>query len=364
LPAEFFSLIAEAQNYYPPEFYEPRYLRLAFNKLSGTIPTEVGTVVLAELELQNNTLVGTIPTQIGDSSSSTLAELRLSNNQLIGNIPSELGFLHILRLNLNDNQLEGTIPTELFDTGTNPNQFFYEIYLNNNSLTGPIPSEIGNLQWTNELDFSHNFLSGEIPTQFGMIGDHTPYLIDLSNNDLDGTFPTELGRLKDIVEFYINNNNLGGSLPSEFGQLSQIPDFRFFSPSVVLDVSDNNFIGQPPRMVRVSREETSYTFSMIADNNQFSGRLSETYCSEREDSDDEEILSFIGSQFNCPLPFCCDDPGNNCGDPCIERNNDDDDNDENDNDDEDDNISSGNYPHSYSHLLALLVAFNLFLFGF
>ena len=85
---------------------------LLSNKLSGTIPSELGQ--LSNLEyvfLGNNQLSGTIPSELGQLSN--LAGLSLGNNHLTGSIPSELGQLSKLEiLYLYSNHLTGTIPKE------------------------------------------------------------------------------------------------------------------------------------------------------------------------------------------------------------------------------------------------------------
>ena len=124
-------------------------LELVDNRLSGTIPVEIGNLTsLSELFLGFsqlsvflgfNQLSGTIPVEIGNLTS--LTALFLGGNQLSGTIPVEIGNLTSLRsLTLGGNQLSGTIPVEIGNLTS-----LSELYLNDNQLSGTIPVEIGNL---------------------------------------------------------------------------------------------------------------------------------------------------------------------------------------------------------------------------
>ncbi|CAL4889920.1 unnamed protein product [Urochloa decumbens] len=95
----------------------PKVLNLANNKLTGTIPKEIGRLKsLAELDLSFNYLSGEIPQQL--CSLSNLQALDLSNNYLTGEIPLALNKLSFLaEFNVSNNDLEGLIPTGgQFDT--------------------------------------------------------------------------------------------------------------------------------------------------------------------------------------------------------------------------------------------------------
>merc|ERR1712137_990138 len=82
---------------------------LESNKLSGTIPAEIGNLInLEELILESNKLSGTIPAEIGNLIN--LSILILSSNELSGSIPEGIDNLNLGGLDLHDNKLSGIIP--------------------------------------------------------------------------------------------------------------------------------------------------------------------------------------------------------------------------------------------------------------
>ena len=112
---------------------------------------------VSELRLDYDELGGTIPSELGN-----LANLRilyLNNNHLTGGIPAELGNLANLQyLHLERNQLTGAIPAKLGDLAN-----LWELDLTGNRLTGDIPSELGNLANLRRLYLGGNRLTGCVP---------------------------------------------------------------------------------------------------------------------------------------------------------------------------------------------------------
>ena len=202
-------------------------LALDANRLSGTIPSELGNLSdLSILSLDTNELSGTIPSELG--SLSDLIGLSLESNQLTGIIPSELGNLpRLAALSLESNQLTGTIPSEL---GNLPNMESF--LLDSNQLTGTIPSELGNLPILAILSLDTNELSGTIPSELGNLSLLTS--LSLAQNQLTGTIPSELGNLPNLVTLSLEDNLLTGSLPSE------LPNILF------INLSGNQLSGTLP----------------------------------------------------------------------------------------------------------------------
>ena len=101
---------------------------------------------LQGLELYGNRLTGTIPTELGRLTS--MQGLHIDNNQLTGTIPAELGRLSNLRwLTLHDNRLTGEVPTEL---GRLTN--LQQLYLSGNRFSGCVPP---GLRGVSETDRTH-----------------------------------------------------------------------------------------------------------------------------------------------------------------------------------------------------------------
>jgi hypothetical protein len=88
-------------------------LLLHVNRLSGTIPPELGKLAnLERLQLQGNNLTGTIPHELRMLTNHE--RLQLQGNNLTGTIPHELGKLSNLEwLDLRYNNFSGNIPSEV-----------------------------------------------------------------------------------------------------------------------------------------------------------------------------------------------------------------------------------------------------------
>ena len=221
-------------------------LNLGDNRLSGTIPSELGSLTnLLGLYLHENELSGTIPPELGNLTG--LTTLSLSENELSGTIPSELGSLtNLLGLYLHENELSGTIPPELDNlTGLTT------LSLSGNELSGTIPSELGALTNLLGLYLHQNELSGTIPSKLGSLTGLS--FLWLSRTELSGTIPSELGALTELQNLVLHGNELSGTIPSELGALTRlinlnlssnelsgtIPDFSTLQSLLSLEVSYN-----------------------------------------------------------------------------------------------------------------------------
>ncbi|XP_037445878.1 receptor-like protein 3 [Triticum dicoccoides] len=89
----------------------PKVLKLGKNKLTGTIPQEIGHLkALLCLDLSFNNFYGEIPQSVCNLTN--LQILDLSNNHLTGEIPAAFETLHFLsEFNMSNNDLGGPIPT-------------------------------------------------------------------------------------------------------------------------------------------------------------------------------------------------------------------------------------------------------------
>jgi len=197
---------------------------LSFNKLAGTLPSEIGNFPeLTTLDLTGNRdLHGNIPPEIGDLSK--LKDLDLSWSSFSGNIPPDLGDLsNLISLDLSNNDLNGTIPEELGNLSVSK-----YLALSDNRLTGSIPGSFENLQNLRNLKLSNNYLEGSIPAFIGKLTNI--YNLDLSGNQLSGAVPAELADITPLEYLYLNNN-----------LLDELPDLSALQELYRCDISNNFF---------------------------------------------------------------------------------------------------------------------------
>ncbi|KAM5582861.1 hypothetical protein ABKV19_002997 [Rosa sericea] len=112
------------------------FLDISYNSLSGTIPTNLGTLsYLQVLNLGHNMLGGNIPESFGGLKA--IGVLDLSHNNLLGFLPGSLETLSFLSdLDVSNNNLTGTIPS-----GGQLTTFPASRYENNSGLCGiPLPA--------------------------------------------------------------------------------------------------------------------------------------------------------------------------------------------------------------------------------
>jgi len=112
------------------------FLVLYDNQFGGTIPQLMNLQEMFYFDLSYNKLTGTLPADIGKSYKS-LKQLYLDHNQFTGSIPESyptISFGRIYVLTLNDNMLTGGVPTGWVDE----NYFLDTLTVQNNNLTIPI----------------------------------------------------------------------------------------------------------------------------------------------------------------------------------------------------------------------------------
>ncbi|KAL6900976.1 hypothetical protein ACP4OV_005652 [Aristida adscensionis] len=233
-------------------------LHLSKNKISGTLPTSFQSCNrLIFLDIRQNNLSGNIPRWIGDGLQ-TLAFLSLGSNQFSGEIPEELSLLHALQyLDFSNNKLCGPVPHFLgnltalhsghpvWDTSYflefmvyGVGGSYFSVYadtlearylgylvqfgnyilvnsidLSANQLTGEIPSEIGVLSALHSLNLSRNRISGSIPEELGSMTNLES--LDLSWNDLSGPIPHSLTSVLYLSFVNLSYNDLSGKIPKE-----------------------------------------------------------------------------------------------------------------------------------------------------
>ncbi|XP_047321496.1 probably inactive leucine-rich repeat receptor-like protein kinase At3g28040 [Impatiens glandulifera] len=208
-------------------------LDLSYNFLTGAPSESIGRLTgsLNFFSLSNNMLTGEFPQWI--SNFGNLQYLDLSNNGFTGVLPLTIGEMKQLSyLGISSNKISGGIPISLM----NSNQLTV-LKLRDNLLNGSIPEGLFNLG-LNEIDFSGNQLSGQIPAPGSSKLIESLQRLDLSRNNLSGNIPAEIGLFSKLN--YLNlswNGELRSRIPPELG---------FFQNLIVLDLRNNAFYGSIP----------------------------------------------------------------------------------------------------------------------
>ncbi|KAK7300538.1 hypothetical protein RJT34_11384 [Clitoria ternatea] len=182
-------------------------LYLHTNKLEGSIPFTLRYCTrMQSFGVSENNLSGDVPNQTFGYLEG-LINLDLSINSLTGSIPSEFGTLkHLSLLYLYENKLSGEIPMELGACSQ-----LTELILQRNFFYGSIPSFLGSLNSLEILDLSKNNFSSTIPHEL----QNLTFLstLNLSFNHLYGEIPIG-GVFNNVTKFsLIGNDDLCGGIP-------------------------------------------------------------------------------------------------------------------------------------------------------
>ncbi|KAG5233634.1 receptor protein [Salix suchowensis] len=276
------------------------FLILASNsKLTGEISSSICKLrSLQVLDLSNNSLSGSTPLCLGNFSNS-LSVLHLGMNSLQGTMPSTFSKDNSLQyLNLGGNEVEGNIPPsiinctmlEVLDLGSNKIEDTFPSFLEalselkilvlkSNKLQGFVNGPAANDSAFSKLrifDISDNKFSGPLPTGYinsleaMMASDHnmnymstavsTNYVysiqitwkgveiefakiqsnirvLDLSDNSFTGEIPKVIGKLKALQKLNLSHNSLTGHIQSSLGNLTNLES---------LDLSSNSLTGRIP----------------------------------------------------------------------------------------------------------------------
>ncbi|KAE8712460.1 hypothetical protein F3Y22_tig00110254pilonHSYRG00013 [Hibiscus syriacus] len=198
-----------------------RTLLFSYNNLTGTIPKEIGNLVGLELlALDENMLTGCIPDSIGKCSK--LKSFHAYTNRITGEIPHSLGNItELIVFDLSDNFLEGGKPAFL------GNFIRLEVLdLSQNRLNDTIPKKaIGLCSFLRALSFASNSLTGTLPPELETM------------NSFEGTIPSSFRKLRSLQELDVSHNNLSGQIQEFLGELPLFTN---------LNLSFSSFEGKVP----------------------------------------------------------------------------------------------------------------------
>mmetsp|Transcript_13451 Transcript_13451/g.27860 ORF Transcript_13451/g.27860 Transcript_13451/m.27860 type:complete len:529 (-) Transcript_13451:889-2475(-) len=167
-----------------------RTMVLSTNRMTGTIPTEHGTLTaIREYRAGSNNLKGEIPDELANME--LVAYIDLSENDLFGRPTEKLFELSELRiLSLYSNDVSGTIPTTVGGLS-----FLERIRLNNTQYGGDIPQELYTLENLQEIKLREAKFRGIIDPLVQNL--EFLQIFDVSlNEDISGSFPDVFGSIE------------------------------------------------------------------------------------------------------------------------------------------------------------------------
>ncbi|CAB9531143.1 unknown protein [Seminavis robusta] len=218
-----------------------KQLHLNGNMLSGMLPPKLHSSSLEQLHLGTNQLSGPIPArwyELHDRNAKLSTSLQIHENRLTGSIPSEVGLFQMELVFLQGNQLSGSLPL----TGTFPSEFGLltnlkgNLHLGHTHISGTLPSEIALLSTLKEIDVSFTNMQGTLPEEMytGLTD-----LLAFSGNDCNfsGSISSSLVLLTDLEQLDISNNNFDSTIPNEIEALTELRR---------LLVNGNQFTGTEP----------------------------------------------------------------------------------------------------------------------
>ncbi|KAF5447279.1 hypothetical protein F2P56_032845 [Juglans regia] len=213
-----------------------RILRLGNNQLRGSLPEALlqeSSMILSELDLSLNQLEG----PVGSITSANLKKLNLSSNKLSGSLPAQVG--HCAIIDLSNNMLSGSL-SRVQSWGN----YVEVIRLSSNSLSGSLPNQTSQFLRLTLLEISKNSLVGALPPVLGTYPELK--VIDLSFNQLNGILLPSLFTSTKLANLNLSGNNFSGSIPfQEIGNITSIDSVKDLS-LMSLDLSNNSLSGYLP----------------------------------------------------------------------------------------------------------------------
>ncbi|KAH0456803.1 hypothetical protein IEQ34_014710 [Dendrobium chrysotoxum] len=189
-------------------------------EIEGALSSSIaGLIDLQILSLFGNRFSGGVPEEYGGIG--TLRKLNLSRNELSGEVPASLGDMPSLRLlDLGGNSFSGVIPGSLFK-----NCFRTRfVSFSHNRLSGPIPTSIANCFNLVGFNFSFNELTGGFPPE--ICAPPAITFIALGNNSLSGTVADKISSCRSLEFLDLGSNSFSGAAPFDLLSLTNLSYFN------------------------------------------------------------------------------------------------------------------------------------------
>ncbi|KAK3152568.1 hypothetical protein QOZ80_2BG0160810 [Eleusine coracana subsp. coracana] len=278
-----------------------RHLDLSRNFIQGPIPASWANLPVLNMSLQGNRISGTLPRELGRIP--MLKSIQLEGNLIEGPIPPELGnIISLERFFISANNITGELPST-FSKLTNMTDF----RIDGNNISGKIPSFIKNWQRVNRIDMQGTLMRGPIPPEISLLKNLTELRVtDLSgpgmkfpplqnalhltevvlrNCSIYGEIPSYLGEMQYLKVLDLSFNKLTGQIPASFGgMLALALQYLYLTDNMLtgdlpawmlknkasnkanMDISYNNFTGNPPIECQQANVNMVSSFSSSNDN--------------------------------------------------------------------------------------------------
>ncbi|XP_034697457.1 probable LRR receptor-like serine/threonine-protein kinase At1g07650 isoform X5 [Vitis riparia] len=126
-----------------------------------------------------------------------------------------------------------------------------QIFLRGQDLAGVLPPSLAKLPYLKMIDFTRNYLSGNIPQEWASM--QLEYL-QLTVNRLSGLIPSFLGNITTLRYMSLESNLFSGTVPSQLWQLVNLEN---------LDLSFNKLEGTVPNLEDLTKMELMYLTSNL-----------------------------------------------------------------------------------------------------
>ena len=189
-------------------------------RLTGTLPSSIGSDYIEFLDLSKNRVGGKVPSDL--ASLPVLKELNLAHNIFTGSLPNSITqLIHLEIIDFSYNNISGALPEGI---GALTNLTFLD--LNTNKVTGSIPTDIGSLVKLTCLNLQRNRFHRSIPSEINALSNLE--ILDIRHNILDSPHPFEFCSFPHLKHFNIRSNFLEGSIPEDISCLTRLSYFNIY----------------------------------------------------------------------------------------------------------------------------------------